>query len=48
MNTPSNSYCQSMATQTGQNRQVMMLMLLLKLSLVMLIGIVYAGITLWG
>ena len=44
MNNQSNSYCQSMAAQSEQSRQVIMLMLLSKLALALFIGVIYAGV----
>ena len=41
MNNQSNNYCQSMAAGSVENRQVIMLMLLLKLALVLFIGVIY-------
>ena len=48
MNNHSNSYCQSMAAQSAQNRQVIMLALLSKLVLALLIGVIYAGVRFIG
>ena len=48
MNNQSNSYCQAMAAQPEQNRQIIMLMLLSKLVLVLFIGAIYAGVRILG
>ena len=48
MNNQSSIYCQSMASESEQNRQVILLMLLSKFMLVVLLGAVYTGIRLFG
>jgi hypothetical protein len=48
MNNQSNSYCQAMAAQSEQNRQIIMLILLSKLVLVLFIGAIYAGVRILG
>ncbi len=48
MNFQTKNYCQGMVSQPEQNRQVIMLMLVSRFTLVLFIGIIYAGIRFMG
>lgn len=44
MESHSNIYCQDVTQQPEQNRQALLLALLSKLALLLLLGVIYAGI----
>ena len=48
MSSQANNYCPYIASQPEQNRRALLLVLLSKLVLVLLLGVIYAGVRFMG
>lgn len=48
MSSEANIYCRNIAPQPEQNRRALLLVLLSKLVLVLLLGVIYAGVRFMG